>query len=110
MFIIFKKKEWKIKYIKLKSEENQLNQNPEKKSKRKNLHKLEKTGRKKWKTTSSRANRPAQLTPHAGGAGFRPANGRSIGLAAENVRYSFYLLHRIEAQKQQIWPNRQQPN
>jgi hypothetical protein len=44
MFIIFKKKERKIK---LTSEENQLNQNPEKKVKEKTYTKSEKTGRKK---------------------------------------------------------------
>jgi hypothetical protein len=50
--------------------------------KEKNLHKSEKTGLKKQKTTSSHANGPAQLAPHAGGAWFCPANGRSIELAA----------------------------
>jgi hypothetical protein len=82
----------KNKIYKMKNQKkNQLNQNLKKKLKEKNLNKSQKTSLKKQKPTSSRANEPAQLTPHAGGAGFRPANGRSIGLALFLASISFLL-------------------
>jgi hypothetical protein len=42
--------------------------------------KKEKSTQKKEKPTYRRVNGPAQLRAHAGGAEFRPANGRSIGI------------------------------
>jgi hypothetical protein len=52
------------------------NQNKNSKS-RKN----KKKSRKKRKTHLRRVNGPAQRRAHAGGAEFRPANGRSIGIS-----------------------------
>jgi hypothetical protein len=49
MFIIFKRKERKIKYIKLKSEEKQAEPEILKKKHKKNLHKSEKNRTKKMK-------------------------------------------------------------
>jgi hypothetical protein len=55
---------------------NSKTRKPEKKEKRKNHA-------KKRKTQLRRVNGPAQRRAHAGGAEFRPANGRSIGIAGD---------------------------
>jgi hypothetical protein len=57
-----------------------------KKEKKKNQNKIVKPDKKEKKTVRKkpsyhRVNGPAQRRAHAGGAEFRPANGRSLGIA-----------------------------
>jgi hypothetical protein len=64
-----------LKVLRKKNEKKKENEKPENQEKTK-----EKTMKKKL--TYRRVNGPAQHRAHAGGARFRPANGRSIGIAA----------------------------
>jgi hypothetical protein len=59
------------------------NKKRKKKQKPRKLEKNRKTTKKIRKNQLRRINRPAQRRAHAGGAEFRPANGRSIGFVLE---------------------------